>query len=733
MSAVKEYQASKFGKKEEELIRTFRLQLDDSKIYFDDFLKPRMDRAYKLYVAYTGDRQKEIQRWQANIAIPYIQAVVETLIPRIVDARPEFVAQARKVEDQIKGEKQKQLQDYYWEIAKMDKTNEALVRSALIYGTGFLQVSWKKDEREYQFLQTKDVNSKKPKYKKEKRVFYDAPFCEHVDNYSLLYDWHNINRENKQYWFKRMLLSEGAIKRRYPMAHPDRLKMALNSNKGDLRNYASVRLETKATHSTIEGKARKSSSGVYGAESSIYKDEYGAGTKMHEVFEWTRPFDDSYSVVVNEVPIFDKGEMPLPFDFKEAPFVNVSYLSLPEEFEGMGLPLILENPNILLNMIKNQRLDAATLNIHKMWVVNPLANIDKESLVTRPFGIIYSNDPNGVREIQFSDIKSSAYREEDMLKNDMRYASGVDDSSMGVGGGAGSATEVRHLRESTLERVRLFVNHLGEAYSDVMRYWMSMQRQFGSKSMTVRVVGDGGQTMYPLIEKDDFMGEFDYKAAVLPSIAGQNDVEKKQNMDLFQLLVSLPFVDPEKLTAKTLKPFNYSVESIKAQEQEASDGPGEPTEGGMPPGAEGMMPPGAQPGMEGMMPGMEGMPAGPGADTGGQMPLPFKQIPPEILAQMLASVRGGAGGGGEAAPPIDMGQGFGMASSPINLLAGAKPPTIKGIPISKANPAEGRVVGVKTTNPRGLNMTGKPNTNIPTRGMSDMASKIMRQASNIQK
>ena len=44
----------------------------------------------------------------------------------------------------------------------------------------------------------------------------------------------------------------------------------------------------------------------------------------------------------------------------------------------------------------------------------------------------------------------------------------------GVGGAAGSATEVRHLRESTLERVRMFVNHLGDAYATMMRYWMSM-------------------------------------------------------------------------------------------------------------------------------------------------------------------------------------------------------------------------------------------------------------------
>lgn len=185
---------------------------------------------------------------------------------------------------------------------------------------------------------------------------------------------------------------------------------------------------------------------------------------MYEVFEWWRPYEDAYAVMVggSYVPIFKDAVMPIPYDFKEAPFIEVPYVKMPNEFEGYGIPMILENPQLMLNMIKNQRLDAATLSIHKMWIVNPLANINKDELVTRPFGIIYSIDPNGVREVQFSDIKASAYKEEDLLKGDMRYSSGVDDFSMGAGGASSSATEVRHLRESTLERVRLFVNHLGD-------------------------------------------------------------------------------------------------------------------------------------------------------------------------------------------------------------------------------------------------------------------------------
>src|SRR3990167_6774437 len=452
-SSVDIYNVYDYGDDEVELLRLFNLQMNDARDYFQNVIKPRLDRSYKLYVAYGGDRQREIKKWQANVQVPYIQAVVETLVPRIIDARPEFTAKGRNIDDQLRAEKQQHLMDFFWEVAKMDVTAEDFVRAILVYGYGFLQVSWKKDVRELQFLNTKDITSKALKWEKKKKTYYDAPWCEWVDNYNLWYDWHNTARESKQFWFKRLVLTEAELKRRYPNADPKRLRMALNAPGGDLVDYAAIRQTVRTTHlySTKRDMATSltSSGGFFGT------DKYNAmrlePMKMYEVFEWWRPFSDAYAVMVggSYVPIFKNAVMPMPYDFKEVPFINASYLKIPGEFEGYGVPLILESPQIMLNLIKNQRLDAATLSIHKMWVVNPLANINKDELVTRPFGIIYSIDPNGVREIQFSDIKLSAYKEEELLKSDMQYASGVDDFSMGIGsGGNSSATEVRHLRES---------------------------------------------------------------------------------------------------------------------------------------------------------------------------------------------------------------------------------------------------------------------------------------------
>lgn len=703
-SRRRSYRASEFG--EQDLIRDFLHQLDDAKSYFLSYTKPRLDRSYKLYIAYTGDRQREIQKWQSNIFVPYTQAVIETLKPRILDARPDFSVQGRTPEDEPRAEKIQHLADYYWEKAEMDKKVESLVSAAMIFGTGFLQVFWNKDVRKLQFLRTDDM-SKKLVWKEESRTFYDAPSAEWVDNYNLWYDWRNVDRKDKKFWFKRLILNLTQIKQRYPLA--DSARLDLIKPGGDMADYAHVRRDVKSTHELI-GRLRSSASLVTSSTGASFGQNYGdfnSYEDLYEVFEWWRPMEDKYNVMVNNVPILKGGTMPNPYDFKECVFIDISYLRVPGEFEGYGIPLILESPQIMLNTIKNQRLDATTLNIHKMWIVNPLANIDKKELVTRPFGIIYSTDPQGVREVQFSDVKASAFQEETLLKNDMRYASGVDDFSMGVGGTAGSATEVRHLRESTIERVRLFVNHLGDGFATLQRYWMSMTRQFFTEKMTIRILGTGGEIEWPLIEKDDIMGDYDFKATVLPSIAGQNEVKKKQDMDLLQLLLPLPFIDQPKLVAKLLYDWNWDPSMVMQKPNPVAGPPG------MPPGLD--QGSGAGPGVP---PGATALPNS--ADQQFSPGGPNNDLNPEMVKQAMALL-------GQSMPPAGGASGpspFAQAGMPITLDPSQLPPIAPGIP-----------QGGPITNSRGLNrkLGGPVDTNISTGVNTNPDAQLLTRTYNTQR
>lgn len=662
----------------------FLLQEMDGDMYFKNYLKPRMDKSYKLATSYSGDRAKEIESWKANVFSPHTFAVIETMKPRVLDARPEFTVKGRTEKDNMKAEKVQMLNDYTWEISKMDDQTEDLVSASMTYGIGFLQTFWRQDKEERKYLVGKDPKSKKKKWEKKTIIKYDAPMAEAVDNYAMRYDWRNVPSASKQFWQKRMVLTGAEIRKRYPDADPSRLDMAFgNGGGGDITDYGSVRMETKSVDDMAvkkmpgRGVAGTKYLGYAGSQSNelIYRFQGSSDPDMrfYEVRECYEPFKDMFYVMVNKVPIFEDAFMPNPYNHKETPFIDVPFVRLPFEFEGLGYPLLLEQPQLMINMVKNQRLDAATMSINKMWVVNPLAGIKKEQLIVRPFGIIYSSDPNGVREVEFSDIKESAYREEEALKQDIRSASGIDDFSMGTSGdlSGGGATAVRHLRESTLERVRLFVNHLGSAYATVMRHWISMYGQFMDKKMVIRITNADGEDIFPLIEKDDLFGMFDYRASVLPSIAGQGDIEKKQNMDLFQLLIQMPFIDPEKLVSRTIHPWGWSLNSLKINQDP-----------------------------------MQQMATG-GGETPEPTPDQMARISPDAVSQNVTDLLGG---------PENVPSQFSELGLPVDITQQPVPPTAQGI-----------------KGGGGLNMGGKVNTGVPTgRGSTNPADKISNQAINLQ-
>lgn len=268
--------------------------------------------------------------------------------------------------------------------------------------------------------------------------------------------------------------------------------------------------------------------------------------------------------------------------------------------------------------------------------------------------------------------------------------------------------------------------------------------------MHIRVLGDSGEMMFPLIERDDLEGHFDYRATVLPAIAGQAEVKKKQDMDLFQLLVSMPFVDPLKLTSKILAGgWNFSLDSIKKDEQ-AAPPEGAPQPGAEEAGAEQMAPPG----MEGAMPD-QAAPGGPGLMDmeallgGGEAqapPLDTGSIDPRVLSGALELLRrpGGPSPGGIS--PFSAPTAFGEASRPIDLTKGGPPPTVKGIPQSASNPfvPAGRKASPKSAvkksagkggaNTRGMNrkIGGKVNTNVSTGGNSNPTAALLNRTYNTQ-
>jgi hypothetical protein len=653
---------------DQEIRDLFLARKRDAYNYFITCLKPRYDRAYKLYMAYGGDRRKEIEPWMSNVTVPYVNATVETLVPRILDSRPDLGLVGRNEKSKTRAAAAVGALEWNWERNMTDDVMEEWVRASLIYGIAWLYSWWEAS----------------PFGKK-----YDYVGTEAIDNYNFWYDWRTVKHERKLFKMRRRVESSVDVMERLKRAgiDPADILFAINNPyERDLTDFGRIRYEIRAVHDKL---TRFDANRGFSFAGATADGDILSKNTFCETFDFWYPLENKRGTALNG-HVLEYGD--IPYNELKDPFFDLAYLRPPFEYEGWGLPLLLESPQLTLNTIKNLRIDANIMSINKMYVVSPNAGIKREQLVTRPFGIIWSPNPDAVKELSFSQAPESAYREEELLKQDMRFASGVDDASMGVGGDSGSATESRHLRESTLERVRLFINHMGSSLTRMQKGWMSLLGQYLSAEVMVRVTDERGIKTDQIVTRDDIIGEYDYKSTVNPSSMGKDEVERKQRMEAFQVLAPYAqggLLDMDKLVAFMFQPWKYPLDKLRPDAQE------QPVEVGMDGQPVSAMPQSAQDVMS-----MQNVEAG-----------PFGKAGFDALSAMVPGDRGEFSGFEGAALPTD------LANNP-----GQMPPVP---PDSTKTP--------QSANPMGVNMGGKVNFSSPSsRGTSDPMAALMNQACNTQ-
>lgn len=470
----------------------------------------------------------------SNLFVPLTSSNVRTIHPRVISSRPQLLVLGRGREDAAKAEKIKAITEYNWEVSKADRTVRKVVLQAIIYGSGIFKVFWRTDKRVVSVPSGIDKN-KRLTYKKELRTDYDDNDLAAVDTHGGFFPdplcGDDITRG--RFHVQRFLMTKEQAFATYNV-EPE---LAHCCGTGDITRYDQVRLNQSTRYS-------KSKTEVGGGGKSTTASQ----SQVIEVLEyWER---DCLAIIFGDTIV---RVTPNPYRHKQFPFIKLDYEELPFEFWANGVPQQLEQVQEGLNSTRNQRIDNVTLSIHKMFIIDPTGFLDEADLVPRPFGTIRTPNPQSVVPLEYGDIKSSAYLEDDKYMEAGKMATGIDDYSRGLQGSAStSATAVTLQKESTLERVKLFVENLESSYSDIMRLWLENDKQFLKNKKIERIIGNdpdapkevinaldrpfrtrkGALFDYPIIEKDDLMGQFDFIIASLSTLAASKELKRKNNVEI---------------------------------------------------------------------------------------------------------------------------------------------------------------------------------------------------------
>ena len=593
-------------------LQKYNSEYDEAKKNFVYYFKPEFDRGYKLFSSYNGDRAAELELtndgeiWQSNVFIPQVFAYIKTFLQKTVGITPDF---------KLEGKNNEALKDlilWLWEVGMSDDLIDYFLQ-VFICGTTIGKDFLKKETKKKRKKEIGIVEKiKKLIFKTETSKITFRPDFDPVDIYNF-YPHPRMKKMSDPFpVFHRYVLTLDEMKAQYPDVPSSKWTQfvdkdgVVTKSGGDTTDYAYVRKEVLIQLRKSLRETTKASSPIEGNPNNPVQmpttDE-----KLFEVVErWT---DDMMTVflTMDGTPIEIKdGENP--YDHQEKPYSRTGFFPRAFSFYWLGIPKLVDHLQELLNSVTNQRVDAITMKIHSMIAAAPVAlpGYKQSTISIRPLGILWTNDPNSVRELKFGDVNSSAFIEPDHIKEAMRIAVGIDEYTTTAGADKRQTTTVASfMREATLEGVKLFLIMLRGSYITHFEHWICMVKQFWT---TKGVMPDKAVAIlmrHGLItpETENIEGLFDdeYEISLesTSALASSSELKKAKDLELWDLIKEVDqIVDSETGTVYSVKKFkvlmklfedygwepdNY-ISEIKQQPVTPPVDPMTPSETGIPTG-----------------------------------------------------------------------------------------------------------------------------------------------------
>lgn len=590
-------------------------EYDEAKKHFLFYYKPEFDRAYKLFVSYTGDRAKELEKmaedgriWQSNVFVPQIFSYIKTFLQKIIGVTPDF---------KIEGAHQdalKEIIEWLWEIGMSEDQIDYFLQLLICgntVGKDFLKKEAVKEREKELSVIEQMVEGIKQFYKKLVRKIKEAGFVYRPDWDAVdLYDFYTHPRMKKLSdplpVFQRYVLTLDEAKIQYPDIPESVWRQFLNEkgevikDNGDITDYAYVRkevlLETVKSlreytkESTVTAAVSSASPTVAGLQNPPQTKE-----KLFEIVErWT---DDKLTVFLPSAGApLELKDGDNPYDHGEKPFRKVGLFPRPFQFYWMGIPKLLEKLQDLLNSITNQRVDAVTLGIHGMIAAAPVALPSQKGSTFQigPMRILWTQDPRSIVPIKLGDVNQSAFIEPDHIKEAMRIAVGIDEFSTVKGTERKeTATVASFLREATLEGVKMFLIMLRLAYVGHFEHFIKLIQQHWTKRSVVpkkalAILDDYSDVDFPVADEqwigEDgkhrlFPDEYEISVEQATTLATSTELRKAKDLELWEMVKDLPdLVDEEsgkiysvrkfKVLMKILEDYGWEKEQYVAEKKQ---------------------------------------------------------------------------------------------------------------------------------------------------------------------
>lgn len=423
------------------------------------------------------DAQRE---WGAELFIPYVFTVIETVTPRILLNDPQMLVRPKKGKvEKEQADRLKYLFDDRQQEIGYALRLQPTVRRGLKFGLGAQKVFWDKQTRMRPVMeQAMPVEGEeRPPYMVANNgalrevVIDEGPQVEDVDVYDFFWDPAAKDISTCRFVIHRTWRDMGYIRRKV--------------ESGAWRQNLDLK--------RIEGLGSEGDRGEIWAErmkAAGLSDFDTRQGRLHEVWEWHD--GESVHTVLDKALVVQSQANP--YLHRELPFQIYRPTMQEGEFVGIGEIEPIAHLQYELNTLRSQRRDNATLVLQKAFMYTE-GLVDPADLVIGPgVGIPVSatNLDEVIKPIMIGEIPASGYEEESALKSDIEMTSGISDPvAGGEGGGSASsetATGIQLVQAAANVRIRHKTKNLEwETIRPAAGQFLELWRQHMKEEVTVMI------------------------------------------------------------------------------------------------------------------------------------------------------------------------------------------------------------------------------------------------------
>jgi len=254
------------------------------------------------------------------------------------------------------------------------------------------------------------------------------------------------------------------------------------------------------------------------------------------------------------------------FHHQKRPIIRSVFYPIIGEWFGLGLiePVIpLQHE---LNTIRRQRLDNVNMILNAMWKVNSLADIDLDTLVSSPNGIILTDDMQAIERLAPDNITQNAYIEAAQIQSDIESATAPKaiQGNPQSGSLGRTAKGAQLIISQALEKFGMAIKLLEETYvKRVLRMFHQLNLQFIDDDETLRNKGLYGHLFEKEITPEMIRAEVDFKMLGISEMIGK---EAKINQITSFLGVFKDILAPNtitKLARKVWKLMGFNPDDVQ--------------------------------------------------------------------------------------------------------------------------------------------------------------------------